>query len=63
MVQPGTPMEFLNYLEALLAERYERVGGYVGKGSSGHWQEPLADSELNDATFVIFKRKASKADH
>ena len=56
--QAGTPPAFLNYLEKILAENYERVGGFVLEGQSGHWQEPLPDREVINSSLVLFRRKA-----
>ena len=42
--QERSPPALLEYLEKLLADRYERVGGWVVDGQSGRWQEPLSDS-------------------
>jgi hypothetical protein len=56
--QTGTPPGFLDYLDRLLAENYERVGGYILESRTGRWSEPLPDRELADASLVVFRRKS-----
>ena len=56
--QAATPPDFIKYLDKLLAEKYERVGGYVLGSQSGRWVEPLPDQDLLDASLVLFRRKA-----
>jgi hypothetical protein len=55
--QETTPLDFLVFLNRLLKQDYNLVGGYVGDGQAGHWSEPLADGEFANASLVIFKRK------
>ena len=56
--QPQTPPGFLQSLEKLLADRYERVGGWVAEEPGGRWQEPLSDQELANSSLVIFRRRS-----
>ena len=55
--QTGTPKDFFNYLDQLLAEKYERVGGYVLGNQAGRWLEPLPEPDLRNASLVLFRRK------
>jgi hypothetical protein len=55
--QSGTPPEFLKYLDQLLQERYERLGGYVLENQGGHWNERLTQTDFLNASLVIFRRK------
>ena len=57
--QKGSPVEFLQYLDKLVAEHYDRVGGWVNNAQGGRWQEPLADQDRAKASLVLFRRKAS----
>jgi hypothetical protein len=55
--QPQSPPILLGYLERLLADRYERVGGWVVDGQGGRWQEPLPDQEVANSSLVLFRQK------
>ncbi len=57
LVQPGTPPEFLDYLNKLLAEKYEIVGGFLSDGTRDQWQEPVAKEDVPRCTLALFKRK------
>jgi hypothetical protein len=57
LIQQGTPREFLQYLEPLLANGYERIGGYIDEGARATWKEPLSDEELATSELVLYKRK------
>lgn len=58
VLQKDSPVEFLHYLERLLAEDYERVGGWVADAQRSRWQEPLAEPDQPKASLVLFRRKA-----
>jgi hypothetical protein len=58
MPQKDSPVEFLQFLEKLLAEHYERVGGWVTDAQGSRWQEPLAEPDQPKASLVLFHRKA-----
>jgi hypothetical protein len=55
--QERSPPAFLEYLEKLLADRYERVGGWVAEEPSGRWQEPLSDQDLANSSLVLFRQR------
>jgi hypothetical protein len=55
--QPGTPMDFADYLQSLLETRYERVGGYVLEADHGCWQEPLTAGEECHCSLVIYRHR------
>jgi hypothetical protein len=57
MPQKDSPVEFPQYIEKLLAEHYERVGGWVTDEPGGHWQEPLTQQDQPKASLVLFRRK------
>ena len=57
--QPESPVDFLEYLAKLLADRYERVGGWVADEQNGRWQEPLSDQDLANSSLVLFRRTSS----
>jgi len=59
MPQKQSPLDFMNYLEKLLAEHYNPVGAWVGEGQSGEWEEPLLDADRAKASLVVFRRKDS----
>lgn len=54
--QKGTPRDFCEYLDKMLAEKYERVGGYVLGNHDGCWEEPLPERDVKDASLVLFRR-------
>jgi hypothetical protein len=58
--RPESPTAITTYLDRLLAERYERVGGYVLREHDGHWVEPLTSKDLPNASLVLFLRKEDK---
>ena len=43
----------------LLAQDYERVGGYVLEGKNSRWIEPLTDEDAAAASVILYKRKHS----
>lgn len=55
--QARSPPGFVRFLEKLLADRYEQVGGWVVSGQTGRWQEPLPDEDFASASLVLFRRK------
>jgi hypothetical protein len=55
--QEQSPTLLLAYLEKLLADRYERVGGWLPEGQGGRWQEPLPEQDLANASLVLFRQK------
>jgi hypothetical protein len=55
--QAATPPEFEDYLDHLLDQNYERVGGYVRGDASGSWVEPLPNKDVPQATLILFKIK------
>jgi Dolichyl-phosphate-mannose-protein mannosyltransferase len=56
--QERSPPAFLEYLEKLLADRYERVGGWVVDESNGRWQEPLSNQDLANSSLVLFRQRS-----
>jgi hypothetical protein len=66
-VQPGSswlrhkesPTYFLAYLNMILTQRYELVGGYVTDERGGRWAEPLAEKELPAACLRLYRLKTS----
>jgi hypothetical protein len=59
LAQKQSPVEFINFLEKLLAEHYDPVGGWVVDDQNGSWQEPLPDQNRAKASLVLFRRKSS----
>jgi hypothetical protein len=59
LAQKKSPVGFITFLEKLLADHYERVGGWVADPKSGRWQEPLSDQDRANASLVLFRRKNS----
>jgi hypothetical protein len=57
--QKDSPTEFLQYMDKLLAEHYERVGGWVNDAQGDRWREPLPDQDRTNASLVLFRRKPS----
>ena len=54
--QATTPQDFLLFLNQLLAQNYQLVGGYVNDGGNGCWTEPLDAKGLATASLVLFQR-------
>lgn len=59
LAQAGTPAEFLNFLDKMLADNYEPVGGYVLDGQAGHWLEPLGPADIFRSSLVLYRRKVT----
>jgi hypothetical protein len=57
LAQEQSPAEFMSYLNRLLGERYEPVGGWIVEEQGGHWQEPLAAGDREKCSLVVFRRK------
>jgi 4-amino-4-deoxy-L-arabinose transferase-like glycosyltransferase len=55
--QPGTPKDFTDFLEKLLAQNYEIVGGYVIGDKQSRWQEPMRQEDVAHCNMILFKRK------
>ena len=54
-VSPTPP--YLVFLNQLLSEHYDRVGGYAFDGPKGYWSEPLSDEAAPAAAMVLYKRR------
>jgi len=63
LAQKGSPPGFLQFLDKLLAQDYERVGAWVADARGGRWEEPLPDQDRADASLVLFRRKALPTRH
>jgi hypothetical protein len=59
--QKDSPLEFMRYVEELIADQYELAGGWVGEGASGRWQEAVTPEERAKCSLVLFRRKAAEA--
>ncbi len=59
MTQPGSPRTLFNYLGPLMASHYQRIGGFLFDGPTGHWTEPLPDQDLTRSSLVLFKRRGN----
>jgi hypothetical protein len=55
--QTNSLSRFPDYLDELLAQSYERLGGYVLGAASGAWREPLPDTDFFNASLVLYRRK------
>ena len=57
--QPGSPPEFLEYVEKIIQDDYEPLGGYVktGEASASQWIEPWGAERVGNATLVVYQRK------
>jgi Dolichyl-phosphate-mannose-protein mannosyltransferase len=56
------PSELSEFLKKILAEDYDRIGGYIVRNQSMDWSEPLADQDAAHASLVLFKRKISSGE-
>jgi hypothetical protein len=56
------PSELFIFIKKILAEDYNRIGGYVVKDQTMNWSEPLADKDAAHASVILFKRKVSSGD-
>lgn len=57
MPQKDSPAAFPRCMEKLLAEHYERVGGWVNDEQGSGWREPLLEPDQPKASLVLFRRK------
>jgi len=56
--QEGSPTIFINYLNQILKDQYQLIGGYVWQGDNGSWQEPISnDEQFNNANLLLFVKK------
>jgi hypothetical protein len=55
--EEGTPSDFFNYLEHMMASSYEPIGAYVLDKRGGAWVEPLHGINLTNMTLVVLRRK------
>jgi hypothetical protein len=55
--QETTPLDFFVFLNSILKQNYELVGGYVKDGKQNRWSEPLSTGEWAGASLKLFKRK------
>lgn len=53
----GRPKLFKNYLDELVSRDYNIVGGYVWENEKGHWQEPINDNQLLNASLLLYTQK------
>jgi hypothetical protein len=58
--QENTPLDFKHYLDQLLAEKYDVIGGYVPERDNGVWEEPLNPEDNKRWSLLLFRRKASR---
>jgi hypothetical protein len=56
------PSELFAFIKKLLAEDYNRIGGYVVREQAMDWSEPLADKDAAHTSVMLFKRKVSSGD-
>jgi hypothetical protein len=56
------PSGLFIFIKKILAEDYNRIGGYVVKGQTIYWSEPLADKDAAHSNLILFKRKISSGD-
>lgn len=53
----GSPKIFIEYFDNLISENYEIVGGYVWDNSGGHWQEPMGEESIPNASLILLSKK------
>jgi hypothetical protein len=58
-----TPSNFFVFLQNLLKQNYDMIGGYVINGQKGRWSEPLTNGEFANASLVIFKRNNTRLEY
>jgi hypothetical protein len=57
--QPMSPKGFLQYVDDLISNDYDLLGGYMWKeNGSGYWKEPLLPGEEANCSVLLFRRKA-----
>jgi hypothetical protein len=52
--EEGSPEVFIKYFSDLVSKDYKVVGGYVWDESGGHWQEPISDDSIKEASLLLF---------
>jgi hypothetical protein len=60
LIQPGSPPQFLEFLQQLLAQNYQPVGAYFFDDDTARWREPVTQADLAKAGVVLFKRKPAE---
>ncbi|MDD5594079.1 MAG: glycosyltransferase family 39 protein [Candidatus Margulisbacteria bacterium] len=58
LVRRSSPRLIFQYLDKLLKERYELVGGSIRRGDSAYWQEPLKKETYGSCSIKVYKLKA-----
>lgn len=55
--EKGVPTTFIDYLNNLINNEYELIGGFVrDKDQYGHWQEPInSQEEFNASSLLMYK--------
>lgn len=54
----GSPEIFINYFNNFTSQNYKIVGGYIWDNSdSGHWQEPIEDTSIQNASLLLLIKK------
>ena len=57
LLQPHSPLEFVDFVRSFLAQNYFLVGGYLPDQHQGRWLEPLATNAVAVATLLLYQRK------
>jgi 4-amino-4-deoxy-L-arabinose transferase-like glycosyltransferase len=57
MITTRSKLLIYEYLEKLLEERYQLLGGTVRQGSKAWWEEPLRKENLGYCGLLLYKRK------
>lgn len=52
----GSPQIFIKYLTDLVSKNYQVVGGYVWDNVGGHWQEPINNELIQNASLLLLTK-------
>ena len=61
LVTTSSPREVVRFLNELLSERYELVGGGIRQGATAYWQEPVRQDTYGNCSLLVYKLKARPA--
>ena len=53
----GSPEIFIKYFDNLISQNYKIIGGYVWDNTGGHWQEPINDDLIKNASLLLLDKK------
>lgn len=53
-----SPRIFIDYLNNLVAEKYQAHGGYVWDEYGGSWKDDLTETDIKTSSYIIYKKNS-----